>query len=227
MSRIVDAIRALLKDPATGQYLSPYVDVAEAAKTDKDGNEITATYSTKTELEAKENAGVCLPLAGGTMTGKITGTITKSESADTANKDSAGQQINSTYIKSVRTSGTQVIFTRGDGTEFSVWTQDTNTNTSNWSVSNGTNGWARDNSTGFTVQWGELGYPNNKSTDVYFPRSFSSTTYQVDLSFRKGSYANNSGCLLTWERVANNIVRISGGQQSSFTGCSWIAVGFS
>ncbi|WP_460175865.1 gp53-like domain-containing protein [Turicimonas sp. TL08] len=85
----------------------------------------------------------------------------------------------------------------------------------------------RDNSTGFTVQWGELGYPNNKSTDVYFPRSFSSTTYQVDLSFRKGSYANNSGCLLTWERVANNIVRISGGQQSSFTGCSWIAVGFS
>ena len=186
MSRIVDAIRALLKDPATGQYLIPYVDVAEAAKTDKDGNEITATYSTKTELEAKENAGVCLPLAGGTMTGKITGTITKSESADTANKDSAGQQINSTYIKSVRTSGTQVIFTRGDGTEFSVWTQDTNTNTSNWSVSNGTNGWARDNSTGFTLQWGQSYQSGNKNPWLGFPRSFSAC-YSVQFSVNSGN----------------------------------------
>lgn len=88
--------------------------------------------------------------------------------------------------------------------------------------------WAsRDNSTGFTVQWGELGYPNNASTDVHFPRSFSNTSYQVDVSFRKGSYANNTGCVLAWERFSNSVVRISGGAQSAFTGCSYIAVGFS
>lgn len=222
MSRIVDAIRALLKDPATGKYLIPYVDLAEAAKTDKDGNEITATYSTKTELEAKENAGVCLPLAGGTMTGKITGTITKSESADTANKDSAGQQINSTYIKSVRTSGTQVIFTRGDGTEFSVWTQDTNTNTSNWSVSNGTNGWARDNSTGFTIQWGRC----TPKSWFNYPRSFNTSYPPIGGWLSNGKSArgveansfNNSGATM---------IESGGGAATNANSIAYIVVGFS
>ncbi len=218
MSRIVDAIRALLKDPATGKYLIPYVDLAEAAKTDKDGNEITSTYSTKTELEAKESAGVCLPLAGGTMTGKITGTITKSESADTANKDSAGQQINSTYIKSVRTSGTQVIFTRGDGTEFSVWTQDTNTNTSNWSVSNGTNGWARDNSTGFTIQWGTATTNGTAETFINLPRAFNST-YKI--------VGNDGGSGL--QRLSITVYNYIKAVAYASATCEfgWIAVGFS
>ena len=46
-------------------------------------------------------------------------------------------------------------------------------NTSNWSVSNGTNGWARDNSTGFTIQWGSGAYFSGGST-VYvgLPRTF-------------------------------------------------------
>ena len=41
-------------------------------------------------------------------------------------------------------------------------------NTSNWSFSSGTSGWARDNSTGFTIQWGR-----NSSTRTTFPRAFS------------------------------------------------------
>nr|DAO09003.1 MAG TPA: hypothetical protein [Caudoviricetes sp.] len=163
MSITADAIRALLKDPTTGKYLIPYVDVAEAAKTDKDGNEITATYATKVEMSGKEDAGVCLPLTGGTMSGKITGTITNADyaasagsatSATKATQDSAGQQINTTYIKNVSVNGRTITFTRGNGTTFTITTQDTvTTNSSNWSVSNGTNGWARDNSTGFTIQW--------------------------------------------------------------------------
>ena len=86
---------------------------------------------------------------------------------------------------------------------------------------------SRDNSTGFTINWGELGYPEKKSQDVWFPKSFGNVNYQVDVSFRKSSYANNTGCILAWERVSASVVRISGGTQSSFTGCSYIAVGFS
>lgn len=227
MQATVEAVKVLLKDPSTGTYLIPYL--AEAAKVDKNGNEITGTYATKAELANY------LSLAGGTVTGSLSvgGGITASlngnaSSATKATQDSAGQQINSTYIKNVSVNGRTITFTRGDGTTFTITTQDTvTTNSSNWSVSNGTNGWARDNSTGFTVQWGELGYPNNASTDVHFPRSFSNINYQVDVSFRKGSYANNTGCVLAWERVSNSVVRISGGAQSSFTGCSYIAVGFS
>lgn len=204
MSRIVDAIRALLKDPTTGKYLIPYVDVAEAAKTDKDGNEITATYATKTEVSGKEDAGVCLPLAGGTMTGKITGEITNADyatsagSASTATKatqDSAGQQINSTYIKAVSVSGRTVTFTRGDGKTFSITTQDTvTTNTSNWSVSNGTNGWARDNSTGFTIAWARGSYGQ---ATVSYPRSFTSVIYVLPLYYYSGSNQWRDGGSIT------------------------------
>lgn len=153
---------------------------------------------------------------------------TTADTATKATQDGSGQVITDNYIKAVSVSGRTVKFTRGNGTTFSITTQDTvTTNTSNWSVSNGTNGWARDNSTGFTINWGELGYPEKKSQDVWFPKSFSNVNYQVGVSFRKSSYANNTGCILTWERVSTSVVRISGGAQSSFTGCSYIAVGFS
>lgn len=46
-------------------------------------------------------------------------------------------------------------------------------NTSNWSISRGSSGWARDNSTGFTIQWGR-----NSSTRTTFPRAFS-TVYSI------------------------------------------------
>ena len=151
MQATVEAVKVLLKDPSTGTYLIPYL--AEAAKVDKNGNEITGTYATKAELANY------LSLAGGTVTGALSvgGGITASlngnaSSATKATQDSAGQQINSTYIKNVSVNGRTITFTRGDGTTFTITTQDTvTTNSSNWSVSNGTNGWARDNSTGFTI----------------------------------------------------------------------------
>ena len=53
--------------------------------------------------------------------------------ADTANiatksiQDSAGQQINTTYIKGLSVSGTTVTYTKGDGSTGTITTQDTNT----------------------------------------------------------------------------------------------------
>lgn len=228
MSITADAIRALLKDPTTGKYLIPYVDVAEAAKTDKDGNEITATYATKVEMSGKEDAGVCLPLTGGTMSGKITGTITNADyaasagsatSATKATQDSAGQQINTTYIKNVSVNGRTITFTRGNGTTFTITTQDTvTTNSSNWSVSNGTNGWARDNSTGFTIQWGTSG----DNTWVAFPRSFSSVRSVASAPWYS-SASSDVDNIKSWSNTGFTKTLIRSGAFS----WTWIAIGFS
>lgn len=217
MQTTVEAVKVLLKDPSTGTYLIPYL--AEAAKVDKNGNEITGTYATKAELANY------LSLAGGTVTGALSvgGGITASlngnaSSATKATQDSAGQQINSTYIKNVSVNGRTITFTRGDGTTFTITTQDTvTTNSSNWSVSNGTNGWARDNSTGFTIQWGTA---DTKATWIGFPRSFSSV-----LSVVSGQWYNNhsgdTDNILSW----NN----SGYTRSAIGAFkwTWVAVGFS
>lgn len=55
---------------------------------------------------------------------------TKASTADSATKatqDSAGQQINTTYIKGLSVSGRTITYTRGDGTTGTITTQDTNT----------------------------------------------------------------------------------------------------
>ena len=191
MQTTVEAVKVLLKDPSTGTYLIPYL--AEAAKVDKNGNEITGTYATKAELANY------LSLAGGTVTGALSvgGGITASlngnaSSATKATQDSAGQQINSTYIKNVSVNGRTITFTRGDGTTFTITTQDTvTTNSSNWSVSNGTNGWARDNSTGFTVAW--MVVNANAGSSISFPRSFSSvrSVQRTIISDSSGPSKNN------------------------------------
>lgn len=49
------------------------------------------------------------------------------DSATKATQDSAGQQINTTYIKGLSVSGCTVTYTRGDGTTGTITTQDTDT----------------------------------------------------------------------------------------------------
>ena len=50
-------------------------------------------------------------------------------SATKATQDSAGQQINTTYIKSLSVSGRTITITKGDNTTSTITTQDTNTDT--------------------------------------------------------------------------------------------------
>ena len=216
MQTTVEAVKVLLKDPSTGTYLIPYL--AEAAKVDKNGNEITGTYATKAELANY------LSLAGGTVTGALSvgGGITASlngnaSSATKATQDSAGQQINTTYIKNVSVNGRTITFTRGNGTTFTITTQDTvTTNTSNWSVSNGTNGWARDNSTGFTIQWGVYGAAG--TAWVTFPRSFASV-YVVSIGMVSSTNVT-AGSAFTG--LSN-----SGFTITTAVGTHWLAAGFS
>lgn len=52
---------------------------------------------------------------------------TSADSATKATQDSAGNKINTTYIKNLSVSGRTITFTKGDGTTGTITTQDTNT----------------------------------------------------------------------------------------------------
>lgn len=95
-------------------------------------------------------------------------------------------------------------------------------NTSNWSVHNGTNGWARDNSTGFTIQWGRgVNFPVSQIY-VNLPRSF--TVFHSVTAVPGG----NIGYGGIRARPHNNS-QIAMYSQTPGDGenTSWIAIGFS
>lgn len=146
-----------------------------------------------------------------------TGKAASASTADTANfaiNDSSGNSINGTYIKSASVNGRIVTFTRGNGTTFTITTQDTVThNSSNWSVSGGINGWARDNSTGFTIVWGSARAGGGVWTT--FARNFSSVLSVAFAPWDSGNYS--------WGNNLNN----SGFSHHSSGNCKYIAVGFS
>ncbi|WP_370855171.1 hypothetical protein [Parasutterella sp.] len=165
MAQTVEAKQVVLKD-SEGGYLLPYAGVAQKALKDNDGNDIPTTYAKKADLNGY------LPVDGKAVDSAKADTATSAASATKATQDSAGQQINTTYIKNVSVNGRTITFTRGNGTTFSITTQDTvTTNTSNWSVSNGTNGWARDNSTGFTIEWGTVNGTISQNPSANFART--------------------------------------------------------
>ena len=211
MAQTVEAKQVVLKD-SEGGYLLPYAGVAQKALKDNDGNDIPTTYAKRADLNGY------LPVDGKAVDSAKADTATSAASATKATQDSAGQQINTTYIKNVSVNGRTITFTRGDGTTFTITTQDTvTTNSSNWSVSNGRNGWARDNSTGFTIQWGTA---DTKATWIGFPRSFSSVLSVVSGQWYN-SHSGDTDNILSW----NN----SGYTRSAIGAFkwTWVAVGFS
>lgn len=207
MAQTVEAKQVVLKD-SEGGYLLPYAGVAQKALKDNDGNDIPTTYAKRADLNGY------LPVDGKAVDSAKADTATSAASATKATQDSAGQQINTTYIKNVSVNGRTITFTRGDGTTFTITTQDTvTTNSSNWSVSNGTNGWARDNSTGFTIVWGSASAGGGVWTT--FARSFSSVLSVAFAPWDSGNYS--------WGNNLNN----SGFSHHSSGNCKYIAVGFS
>lgn len=76
------------------------------------------------------------------------------DSATKATQDSAGQQINSTYIKSLSVKGRTITYTKGDGSTGTITTQDTNTTYSKLSQFTNDSGYISDGhnfSSGVTV----------------------------------------------------------------------------
>ena len=188
------------------------------------------TLSDKEKTQVKNNIGLPAEIAAlkKVLASKselsnyllTTGKAASASTADTASfaiNDSSGNNINNTYIKSASVNGRTVTFIRGNGTTFTITTQDTvTTNSSNWSVSGGGNGWARDNSTGFTIQWGV--YNASGTAWVTFPRSFASV--------RAVSLGMVSSTIVTDGSAFINLSN-SGFTITTAVGTQWLAVGFS
>ena len=142
-----------------------------------------------------------LPLIGGLMSG----TINTSKTTDTYRNGNLGQSIiNSTAANGSYTVLATMNSTNGKFTlacyqgkmllqytsnatiatevnkvdkSITLMDESGSTSLSTWTISKGTNGWARESSTGFTVQWGSTGTLSGTAT-ISFPRTFS-TVYQV------------------------------------------------
>jgi hypothetical protein len=152
-------------------------------------------------------------------------------SATKATQDSSGQTITSTYIKSASVSGTTVTFTRGNGTTFAITTQDTNTdtNTSCWTLSGGTNGWARDNSTGFCIQWGLVTLGARGDYSFTFPRAFSVVYSMSTIGGPQTNYRTNYTALTHLQALTNTggtLLSASEDAVAILTNCRYIATGY-
>ena len=210
-----EAKQVVLTD-SEGGYLLPYAGVAQKALKDNDGNDIPTTYAKKADLSGY------LPVDGKAVDSAKADTATSAASATKATQDSAGQQINTTYIKNVSVNGRTITFTRGNGTTFTITTQDTvTTNTSNWSVSNGTNGWARDNSTGFTIQWGTGVNFSSSTIYITLPRTFTAFRSVVAVPGNTHGYGGIRANI-----NSNSNIRMYSNSTGDGENTSWVALGF-
>lgn len=96
---------------------------------------VTGTTSATTNTgEQVFDTGVYLDTTAGQLVAtKFKGALVgNADTATKATKDSAGQQINTTYIKGLSVSGKTITYTKGDNTTGTITTQDTNTTYSNF-----------------------------------------------------------------------------------------------
>lgn len=102
-----------IKPDTSGNVSITRVDSAASADTAKSATKATnadkATHATSADTATNANHA------------------TSAGSATKATQDSAGQQINTTYIKSLSVNGRTITYTKGNGSTGTITTQDTNT----------------------------------------------------------------------------------------------------
>lgn len=111
----------------TGNFRPLLLGYTSDSDTDNFSATVTNQAYVTTKIYAKPSTGT---IYATTFNGSLSGNATSATSATTATsatKDSAGQQISTTYIKSISASGTTVTYTKGDGTTGTFTTQDNNT----------------------------------------------------------------------------------------------------
>jgi hypothetical protein len=126
----------------------------KATNADKATHASTADSATKaTNADKATHASTADSATKATNADKATHAST-ADSATKATQDSAGQQINSTYIKSLSVNGRTITYTKGNGSTGTITTQDTNTTYSKLSQFTNDSGYITDGhnfSSGVTV----------------------------------------------------------------------------
>ena len=100
------------------------------------------------------------------------------------------------------------------------------TSLSTWTISKGTNGWARESSTGFTIQWGYLAASTSGNKTITLPISLSSTNYAVATMTQSRSYENYFSASLQSKTRTSFVVSVPAKGSSYYTGFYWILVGY-
>ncbi|MBP8812254.1 MAG: hypothetical protein KBE25_03210 [Laribacter sp.] len=95
---------------------------------------------------------------------------------------------------------------------------------SNWTFVGGATGWARDNSTGLTLQWGFGNAPYGQTATHYFPKSFSAA-YSVAIGSQGGVESTCRVTTLTSTYFQS--FRHYSGSGGGHGGVYWLAVGHS
>ena len=88
----------------------------------------SSTYSGLTRLYSTTGTNTNGTIRQSELSTLINGKLNSTATAVAANKDNKNQVIDSTYIKNATVDGRVVTFTRGDGSTFTIITQDTNDN---------------------------------------------------------------------------------------------------
>jgi hypothetical protein len=94
------------------------------------------------------------------------------------------------------------------------------TNTSNWSVAPGTNGWAHDKSTGFTIAW--MYVDKDANTTITYPRSFSSVC-----AIQRTTISTSSGTAKNYEHSIGSYSTSSVTVGSTYWPSTIVVFGFS
>ena len=111
----------------TDKWICLNIDTTYTAGTGININGTTITYSGVRAVTAGASANkININTNGNTNTITINN-VANATSAGKATNDSAGQQINTTYIKGLSVSGKVITYTKGDGTTGTITTQDTDT----------------------------------------------------------------------------------------------------
>lgn len=124
-----------------------YAKSINGVKPDTSGNVSISRVNSAASADTAESA------TKATNADKATHAST-ADSATKATQDSAGQQINSTYIKSLSVNGRTITYTKGNGSTGTITTQDTNTTYSKLSQFTNDSGYITDGhnfSSGVTV----------------------------------------------------------------------------
>lgn len=191
---------------ATG-FTGPLTGTASQATADGAGNPIVDTYATKSALSSglagKSNTNHThtaaqvtdlsttlakyLPLSGGTLTGKVTGTITQADAATKATNDGSGKNIAATYATKTEVSA------KADSSALAKYLP----------VAGGTVTGA------LTVSGGITGSLNGNATTATTATSANhATTADSAIDATKIALTGNRGQLAGWETVATGTTTI-------------------
>jgi hypothetical protein len=118
----------------TGNYNLPLL-MSYQTNTNTTANVDNVCYRNNSIYANPSTGTITATKFAGALTGNVTGNCSGSSGSCTGNaatatkatQDSAGQQINTTYIKGLSVSGKVITYTKGDGTTGTITTQDSNT----------------------------------------------------------------------------------------------------